>query len=57
MVLLTRGKDRALLARLAALGLEAAEVALLEQVDLPALALLPGRLKDCLLYTSDAADE
>ncbi len=46
MVLLTRGKDRALLERLAALGLEAAEVALLEQVDLPALALLPGRLKE-----------
>ncbi|BAW02457.1 uroporphyrinogen-III synthase [Thermus thermophilus] len=46
MVLLTRGKDRALLARLAALGIEAAEVALLEQVDLPAFALLPGRLKE-----------
>ena len=39
-MLLTRGKDRALLARLAALGIEAAEVALLEQVDLPARALL-----------------
>ena len=30
--------------RLATLGIEAAEVALLEQVDLPALALLPGKL-------------
>jgi uroporphyrinogen-III synthase len=45
VVLLTRGKDRALLERLAALGIEAAEVALLEQVDLPALALLPERLQ------------
>ncbi|WP_038058242.1 uroporphyrinogen-III synthase [Thermus amyloliquefaciens] len=45
MVLLTRGKDRALLERLAALGIEAAEVALLEQVDLPGLQALPGRLR------------
>ncbi|TBH17634.1 uroporphyrinogen-III synthase [Thermus thermamylovorans] len=44
MVLLTRGKDRALLERLAAMGLEAAEVALLEQVDLPGLRELPGKL-------------
>lgn len=44
MVLLTRGKDRALREKLAALGIEAAEVALLEQVDLPALALLPEKL-------------
>ncbi len=44
MVLLTRGKDRELLARLRARGLRAEEVALLEQVDLPGLALLPGRL-------------
>jgi len=44
VVLLTRGKDRALLERLAALGIEAAEVALLEQVDLPALALLSEKL-------------
>ena len=44
-MLLTRGKDRALLARLAALGIEAAEVALLEQVDLPARALLSEKLK------------
>lgn len=44
MVLLTRGKDRALLERLRALGVEAAEVALLEQVDLPGLEALPGRL-------------
>ena len=43
-MLLTRGKDKALLERLATLGIEAAEVALLEQVDLPALALLPGKL-------------
>ncbi len=45
-MLLTRGKDRALLERLAALGLEAVEVALLEQVDLPGLALLPERLRE-----------
>ncbi len=44
MVLLTRGEDRGLLARLGALGLEAQEVALLEQVDLPGLLELPGRL-------------
>ncbi|MEN2981194.1 MAG: uroporphyrinogen-III synthase [Thermus sp.] len=45
MVLLTRGKDKALLEKLAALGVEAAEVALLEQVDLPGLARLPGLLR------------
>lgn len=44
MVLLTRGKDKGLLDRLRALGIEAAEVALLEQVDLPGLEVLPGRL-------------
>ncbi|GGM95914.1 uroporphyrinogen III methyltransferase [Thermus composti] len=44
MVLLTRGKDKELLNRLAALGVEAAEVALLEQVDLPGLGELPKRL-------------
>lgn len=44
MVLLTRGKDRALLARLRAKGIPAEEVALLEQVDLPGLFLLPERL-------------
>lgn len=44
MVLLTRGKDRVLLERLRAAGIEAAEVALLEQVDLPGLEELPGRL-------------
>ncbi|MFD3004284.1 uroporphyrinogen-III synthase [Thermus tengchongensis] len=44
MVLLTRGKDRALVERLAASGIEAAEVALLEQVDLPGLEALPGKL-------------
>ncbi|GAA6756705.1 uroporphyrinogen-III synthase [Thermus thalpophilus] len=44
MVLLTRGKDRALLERLAAWGIRAAEVALLEQVDLPGLARLPEAL-------------
>nr|WP_279232196.1 uroporphyrinogen-III synthase [Thermus albus] len=42
--MLTRGKDKALLERLRALGVEAAEVALLEQVDLPGLMELPGRL-------------
>lgn len=46
MVLLTRGKDRDLLQKLRAQGLWAEEVALLEQVDLPALALLPGRLRE-----------
>lgn len=44
MVLLTRGKDKELLNRLRALGIEAAEVALLEQVDLPGFARLPGKL-------------
>lgn len=43
-MLLTRGKDKPLLERLRALGLEAEEVALLEQVDLPGLQALPGRL-------------
>ncbi len=43
-MLLTRGKDRALVERLAASGIEAAEVALLEQVDLPGLEALPGKL-------------
>ncbi|WP_347241722.1 uroporphyrinogen-III synthase [Thermus sp.] len=57
MVLLTRGKDRALLARLAALGIEAAEVALLEQVDLPALARLPQRLKEGWDYVAVTSKE
>nr|WP_279232655.1 uroporphyrinogen-III synthase [Thermus neutrinimicus] len=42
--MLTRGKDKELLNRLRALGIEAAEVALLEQVDLPGLEALPGKL-------------
>lgn len=57
MVLLTRGKDRALLARLAALGIEAAEVALLEQVDLPARALLPEKLKEGWDYVAVTSKE
>ncbi len=44
-MLLTRGKDRELLARLQALGVEAREVALLEQVDLPLLRALPQKLR------------
>ncbi|MFN4071660.1 MAG: uroporphyrinogen-III synthase, partial [Thermus caldifontis] len=57
MVLLTRGKDRALLERLRALGVEAAEVALLEQVDLPGLQELPGKLlgADWIAVTSKEA--
>ena len=57
MVLLTRGKDRALLARLAALGIEAAEVALLEQVDLPARALLSEKLKEGWDYVAVTSKE
>ncbi|BCP66672.1 uroporphyrinogen-III synthase [Thermus thermophilus] len=57
MVLLTRGKDRALLARLAALGIETAEVALLEQVDLPARALLPEKLKEGWDYVAVTSKE
>ncbi|WP_114312936.1 uroporphyrinogen-III synthase [Thermus caldifontis] len=54
MVLLTRGKDKELLHRLRTLGIEAAEVALLEQVDLPGLKGLPERLfqADWLAVTS-----
>jgi len=57
VVLLTRGKDRALLARLAALGIEAAEVALLEQVDLPARALLSEKLKEGWDYVAVTSKE
>ena len=57
MVLLTRGKNRALLARLAALGIEAAEVALLEQVDLPARALLSEKLKEGWDYVAVTSKE
>lgn len=56
-MLLTRGKDRALLARLAALGIEAAEVALLEQVDLPARALLSEKLKEGWDYVAVTSKE
>lgn len=45
MVLLTRGKDKALLEKLRAQGIPAEEVALLEQVDLPGLHLLPQKLR------------
>ncbi|KHG66572.1 uroporphyrinogen-III synthase [Thermus sp. 2.9] len=57
MVLLTRGKDKALLERLAALGVEAAEVALLEQVDLPGLGELPGRLWEPWDYVAVTSKE
>ncbi|WP_018460541.1 uroporphyrinogen-III synthase [Thermus oshimai] len=45
MVLLTRGKDKALLEKLRAQGIPTEEVALLEQVDLPGLHLLPQKLR------------
>ncbi|GAB5603382.1 uroporphyrinogen-III synthase [Thermus sp. FJN-A] len=57
MVLLTRGKDRELLGRLAALGVEAAEVALLEQVDLPGLGELPRRLLEPWDYVAVTSKE